>query len=636
MNNNSLLSQAAIELEEAVHQILSFQQHQHQQHSHHHQYSRRNRNHVRRSSSSNSCLNAYERTRMVRRVQRSLVALENVLLSESANDEDDQHDDNVDDNVVHIDDHDDDHIDDHDDVLIIDGHIDGHIHNEYQQHQHRQYYDDDYDQIQYDPQPTTTTTTHSPTNDEDHHHQNGNDSIENNKKKKNITLDDSLLHLLIDILTELPKKVTFSSSSSASSSSASSSTISTVSTSSSSTSIFIINDDLYQTISETTCRIIQQYAPLPLHTIHIDKLLDRLANIIIGRSSCSSSSQKKDVVSMAQNLNIIQIMNTSLLAQDGLNQQQHQQQQQQKQQQDDIDDDDDDNDDDDTNINKGSSKSKEAIDLHYDKDEELASAFDIGCFPTLSTVTYLTDSIYSHNGDGTYNSASPTLVFSHIHEMINHGPIGKTMRQTENDEDENNPQLIICHAREGKHLVFDGRLLHGAPSNPRLKQKVHADNNSTTSISIEDNKGLRVTFLVNIWLTRRPSRVFALPEKIRSAVKDSVSNPPTAHDYSGIQALEMIRKEVKKIRVTSRSSDDTKESRIKLPFVSNDATDGEYSDPDDIDDASCLIVSMVPPPKYDASDDTILVCYDKASVPCLEYTMEGESQDEYEEEELNL
>jgi len=302
----------------------------------------------------------------------------------------------------------------------------------------------------------------------------------------------------------------------------------------------------------------------------------------------------------------------------------------------DIDDDDDDNDDDDTNINKGSSKSKEAIDLHYDKDEELASAFDIGCFPTLSTVTYLTDSIYSHNGDGTYNSASPTLVFSHIHEMINHGPIGKTMRQTENDEDENNPQLIICHAREGKHLVFDGRLLHGAPSNPLLKQKVHADNNSTTSISIEDNKGLRVTFLVNIWLTRRPSRVFALPEKIRSAVKDSVSNPPTAHDYSGIQALEMIRKEVKKIRVTSRSSDDTKESRIKLPFVSNDATEGEYSDPDDIDDASCLIVSMVPPPKYDASDDTILVCYDKASVPCLEYTMEGESQDEYEEEELNL
>ena len=38
-----------------------------------------------------------------------------------------------------------------------------------------------------------------------------------------------------------------------------------------------------------------------------------------------------------------------------------------------------------------SSSSSSAIDLHYDKDEELAEAFGLGVFPSISTVTYLTD-----------------------------------------------------------------------------------------------------------------------------------------------------------------------------------------------------------------------------------------------------
>ena len=35
-------------------------------------------------------------------------------------------------------------------------------------------------------------------------------------------------------------------------------------------------------------------------------------------------------------------------------------------------------------------KAGEAVDLHYDKDEVLAESFDLGSFPALSTVTYLT------------------------------------------------------------------------------------------------------------------------------------------------------------------------------------------------------------------------------------------------------
>jgi len=74
-----------------------------------------------------------------------------------------------------------------------------------------------------------------------------------------------------------------------------------------------------------------------------------------------------------------------------------------------------------------------AINLHYDKDEELASTFALGQFPTLSTVTYLTgNTIRSSSSDERVDDGdsgvgtsvvvvAPTLVFAHTYDMPDYG-----------------------------------------------------------------------------------------------------------------------------------------------------------------------------------------------------------------------
>jgi hypothetical protein len=100
-----------------------------------------------------------------------------------------------------------------------------------------------------------------------------------------------------------------------------------------------------------------------------------------------------------------------------------------------------------------------AIDLHYDKDEWIAEHFGIGVYPQISTVTYLTDarSAGTHSGESgmAFELPSPTLVFSHKAW----DDVGKPISD-----------VYVSRPRRGKHICFDGRYLHGAPSHPLLKQ----------------------------------------------------------------------------------------------------------------------------------------------------------------------
>jgi cell wall assembly regulator SMI1 len=224
---------------------------------------------------------------------------------------------------------------------------------------------------------------------------------------------------------------------------------------------------------------------------------------------------------------------------------------------------------------------KEAIDLHYDKDEELASTFDLGSFPTLSTVTYLSDNIFNED-----TCAAPTLVFSHMYEMNDTGPIGLT--------DANGsmlPQLLVSHGRRGKHFVFDGKLLHGAPSHLALRQNPESIVSNRNGIKSQ-HEGVRVTFLVNVWVTP-PAKVSILSNDIREKIKGS-----TDQNFR----LEQILMKKRSVRLISVDSNE--QSRIRIPFVSSGATwiEGEADEEED-----GLVVSLIPPPKHD--DDTIIVKY---------------------------
>jgi hypothetical protein len=278
----------------------------------------------------------------------------------------------------------------------------------------------------------------------------------------------------------------------------------------------------------------------------------------------------------------------------------------------------------------------EAIDLHYDKDEELAETFDLGSFPTLSTVTYLSGGVLE-NEKGDKVCAAPTVVFPHTYEMPGEGPIGRgdddadeSIAVEENDHkdeqpfkrlDSASPQVLISHPRMGKHLVFDGRLLHGAPSNNLLRKSPDGLDDDEEHCS---NRGIRVTFLVNIWLTRRPSKVKVLSTEIRTKImaRNSVHSMPSRHD--DFLNLDMIKSDIGHIDVQDGKG--TIYERVQLPFVSSGATwiDGNVyvnhnDDGDDENVESGLVVSMVPPPE-DYHENTVFVTYDYGDLePRLEY-----------------
>jgi len=283
----------------------------------------------------------------------------------------------------------------------------------------------------------------------------------------------------------------------------------------------------------------------------------------------------------------------------------------------------------------------EAIDLHYDKDEELAAAFDLGSFPTLSTVTYLTSSILEDGSDGAEKiCAAPTVVFPHTYEMPGEGPIGGD----DDDDDEleeglkglkpasspspsssPSPQIIISHARTGKHLVFDGQLLHGAPSNPLLRQNPDMIGDDENASIV--HKGIRVTFLVNIWLTRRPSKVTVLTSNIREKIMTSVVNHP-ASLWSTESPLEMVERSAASLHF--KESEMGASERIHLPFVSSGATWIETDDTSAEDESeSGLVLSMLAPQAYE--EDTALITYDTGLGPLLEY-VGGEIDDEDDDE----
>jgi hypothetical protein len=152
------------------------------------------------------------------------------------------------------------------------------------------------------------------------------------------------------------------------------------------------------------------------------------------------------------------------------------------------------------------------ISFHWDKDEDLRILCNgtVYVHPHLSTVTYLTD-----GGD----HAAPTFIAEHVRvnnltgEWIDHESCQETT------------SAFISWPSKGKHLCFDGRYLHAAPSNLVNKSK------KLTKI-VEPNKEpkfmirrtRRYTFLVNIWMYHHPFNVHPFPESMIDKLSGSETN----------------------------------------------------------------------------------------------------------------
>lgn len=118
--------------------------------------------------------------------------------------------------------------------------------------------------------------------------------------------------------------------------------------------------------------------------------------------------------------------------------------------------------------------------FHWDKDETLVDEYGINVHPAVSTVTYLGD------------AGAPTMVADKTPPVM-YEDVSAFRGAITN--------AVLSHPETGKHLSFDGRMLHGAPRELARRE----------SVTEKNANYLRATFLVNVWLGHKPADVEPFP-----------------------------------------------------------------------------------------------------------------------------
>lgn len=135
------------------------------------------------------------------------------------------------------------------------------------------------------------------------------------------------------------------------------------------------------------------------------------------------------------------------------------------------------------------------VGMHFDADYGLESqAPGLLLHPRVATVTYLSD------------FGSPTVVVNRK------SPPPHQIKELHGTVD----CVWLSHPFIGKHMAFDGRLLHGAPSTffpPREKARKVATGEDVVNKKTKVD-GRRITLLVNVWLNHCPLDAEPLEEEI--------------------------------------------------------------------------------------------------------------------------
>ena len=113
-----------------------------------------------------------------------------------------------------------------------------------------------------------------------------------------------------------------------------------------------------------------------------------------------------------------------------------------------------------------------------DKDEQLNTAVEnLFVQPQIACVTYLTA------------TGAPTVVVPIVPQPF------VASRGREGGTAESDAAVFLSHPRVGKHMRFDGRMLHAAPSSRRTTGQEREGRGDDET---------RITFLCNVWLNHRP------------------------------------------------------------------------------------------------------------------------------------
>ncbi len=209
----------------------------------------------------------------------------------------------------------------------------------------------------------------------------------------------------------------------------------------------------------------------------------------------------------------------------------------------------------------------EGIDLHYDKDEEIASMFELGIFPQISTVTYLSNSM-----------KTPTIVY-----------------QKTNDDNNISEEILNCWLSFpclNKHISFDGRYLHGAPA--ILNQYIHSSNSSSSSSSSSSN--VRITFLVNIWLNHHPYNINPMSNDVMRMMQSS-SSSSNINNSAMVLTMKNQPPPVSLAVTEDIIAQEDLGNAIMIPFISSDSQWGKDAE------QTGIVLNMWLPRMNRSSDD---------------------------------
>lgn len=154
---------------------------------------------------------------------------------------------------------------------------------------------------------------------------------------------------------------------------------------------------------------------------------------------------------------------------------------------------------------------------HFDKDEDLLDECGVYVHPFISTVTYLSEVGAPTVVIGARVTAEGELNSIDAEDRCGSGD-GSHSTERKYDVFASYPVL-------GKHIAFNGRLLHGCPSHCALPRSCTAEQSGgkldTKTTTTSGDGRQRVSLLVNIWLNHKPLGV----EPISAAASPPVLSP---------------------------------------------------------------------------------------------------------------
>eukprot|EP00798_Chlamydomonas_sp_ICE-L_P030062 gene30062-35031_t len=152
-------------------------------------------------------------------------------------------------------------------------------------------------------------------------------------------------------------------------------------------------------------------------------------------------------------------------------------------------------------------------------------------------------------------------------------------------------RCALVYPKVGRHLAFNGKLLHGAPAvlRPSVagEEDVSAGSEGVGGSGGGDGAGgsdggggegkHRITFLVNVWMGHRPAAVNRLPESVVASVQDAVpssSAPVSLHLQPDPQPAVVTHVDDARVEAAAEAEEagaQAEGSFVVVPFISAEA-----------------------------------------------------------------